>query len=74
MRGYRDSEAIAVGSPAFVENVKNQLGVKVAHRDLIEADGSCSLREPAEAHAGKFTDESEALSSENTRETGGQAF
>jgi putative transposase len=32
------SEAIAVGSLAFVETVKNDLGVKARHRDVIEAD------------------------------------
>ncbi len=66
VRDDRWSEAIAVGSLAFVENVKSQLGVKAAHRDLIEADGSYALREPPEAYAGKFTGEIEALSSENT--------
>jgi putative transposase len=33
------SEAIAVGSSAFVAKVKNQLGVKATHRDVIETDG-----------------------------------
>jgi len=60
------SEAIAVGSLGFVESVKNQLGVKAAHRDVIEADGTYTLREPAEAYANDFTDENEALSAENT--------
>lgn len=30
----------AVGSLAFVDGVKNQLGVKAAHRDVLETDGS----------------------------------
>ena len=66
MRDDRWSEAIAVGSLAFVERVKNDLGVKAKHREVIEADGSYALREPPEAYAGKFTGENEALSSENT--------
>jgi hypothetical protein len=66
VRDERWSEAIAVGSLAFVESVKNQLGAKAAHRDVIEANGSYALREPAEAYAGNFTGKNEALSSENT--------
>jgi hypothetical protein len=31
------SEVIAVGRLAFVESVKNQLGVKAVHREVIEA-------------------------------------
>lgn len=49
------SEGIAVGSSAFVEKVKNQLGVKATHRDVIEAYAIYVLREPSEAYAGKFT-------------------
>ena len=74
VRDDRWSEAIAVGSLAFVENVKNQLGLKAAHRDVREADGSYALREPAESYARNFTGENEALSSENTilwNESGG---
>jgi hypothetical protein len=39
---------------AFVESVKNQLGVKASHRDVVEADGRYELREPAEAYASGF--------------------
>jgi putative transposase len=66
VRDERWSEAIAVGSLAFVERVKNDLGVKAKHRDVIEADGSYALREPSDAYAGKFTGKNEALSSENS--------
>ncbi|MGB7951234.1 MAG: hypothetical protein WCH75_26430 [Candidatus Binatia bacterium] len=38
-REDRWSEALAVGSLAFVERVKNNLGVKAAHREVLEADG-----------------------------------
>ena len=66
MRDEPWSEAIAVGSLAFVENVKNQLGVKAAHHDIIEDDGGYALRKPAEAYAGNFSGRIEAVRSENT--------
>jgi hypothetical protein len=41
----RWSESIAVGSLAFVERVKNDLGIKAAHREVLEADGNvCAAR------------------------------
>jgi putative transposase len=43
VRDDRWSEAIAVGSLAFVERVKNDLGVKAKHRDVIEAE-LCTAR------------------------------
>ena len=65
-REDRWSEALAVGSLAFVERVKNDLGVKAMHREVVQADGTYALREAAEAYARNFTGENEALSSENT--------
>jgi hypothetical protein len=65
-RDERWSEAIAVGSLPFVETVKNGLGIKATHRDVIEADGSYALREPTEAYAGKFTAENDALRTGNS--------
>jgi REP-associated tyrosine transposase len=65
-REDRWSEALAVGSLAFVERVKNDLGVKAAHREVLKTDGTYALREAAEAYARNFTGENEALSSENT--------
>jgi hypothetical protein len=66
VRDDRWSEAIAVGSLAFVETVKNDLGVKARHREVIQAGGVYALREPAEAYAGKFTGKNEVLRAENT--------
>jgi REP-associated tyrosine transposase len=66
VRDDRWSEAIAVGSFAFVETVKNNLGVKAMHREVIEADGTYGLREPAESYERNFTGEIEPLSAENT--------
>jgi putative transposase len=65
-RDDRWSEAIAVGSLPFVETVKNDLGVKAMHREVVQADGTYALREPAEAYARNFTGENEVLSSANT--------
>ena len=65
-RDDRWSEALAVGSLAFVERVKNDLGIKAMHREVLETGGTYALREPAGAYARHFTGENEALSSENT--------
>jgi putative transposase len=65
-RDDRWSESIAVGSLAFIESLKNQLGVKASHRHLIEADGTHALREPAEAYGLSFAAENAALTSQNT--------
>jgi hypothetical protein len=62
----RWAEAIAVGSLAFVERVKNDLGIKAMHREVLETDGTCALREPSEAYTRDLTGENEALRSENT--------
>jgi hypothetical protein len=39
-------EHIAVGSEGFIEQVKNQLGSRAQHRQLLVADGLYALREP----------------------------
>lgn len=65
-RDERWSEAVAVGSQSFVENVKRELGVKATHRDVDETDGTCVLREPRGAYMAIFSTESSALSSKNT--------
>jgi hypothetical protein len=67
VRDDRWSEAIAVGSLAFVEKVKSELGFKAAHREVIELDGTYALREEGEAYGHNFGAENEALSLENTR-------
>jgi putative transposase len=60
------SEAVAVGSLAFVENVKAELGVKALHRELEQVDGTYALRESGEAYRGQFDAKNEALRLENT--------
>jgi putative transposase len=42
VRDDRWSEAIAVGSLAFVERIKNDLGVKAMHRAVEHVDGVCT--------------------------------
>ena len=45
-RDDRWSEAIAVGSLHFVERVKNDLGIKAMHREVVQADRTYALHEP----------------------------
>lgn len=66
VRDDRWSKAIAVRSLAFIETIKNNLGVKAMHREVIEANGTYALREPAEPYARNFTGEIKPLSAENT--------
>jgi hypothetical protein len=67
MREGRWSETIAVGSLNFVETVKNELGFKAAHREVIAEGGAHALREGSEAYGFNFAGENEAVNSENTR-------
>lgn len=55
-----------VGSQAFVETVKRELGMKVSHRDIDEAGGTCVLREPPGAYTSDFDTETGALRLKNT--------
>jgi putative transposase len=50
-RDDRWSEAIVVGSLAFVEKVKGELGVKALHREFEQLGGGYALREPSGAYA-----------------------
>jgi hypothetical protein len=53
-------------SLAFVETVKNDLGVKATHREVLPADGTYALREASEPYVRKFTGKNEVLRAENT--------
>jgi putative transposase len=66
LRDDRWSQAIAVGSLAFVEEIKSELGVRAMHREVVQSDGTSALREPSEAYMGKFTGKSDVLRLENT--------
>jgi REP element-mobilizing transposase RayT len=61
VRDDRWSEALAIGSLEFVESVKNALGVKALHREVVQTNETYALREPAEAYTGHLDGESEAL-------------
>jgi hypothetical protein len=50
VRDGRWSEAVAVGSLAFAEQVKSELGVKARHRDIKPVDGTYALRERSEPY------------------------
>jgi hypothetical protein len=39
-RDDRWSEALAVGTLPFVERVKNDLGIRAMHREVLETDGT----------------------------------
>ena len=62
----RSTRRSVVGSLAFVERIKDDLGSKAMHREVLETDGTYALREPSEAYTRNLTDENEALSSQNT--------
>src|SRR5262249_47928000 len=64
-RDDRWSEAIAIGSLAFVEGVQSELGSKAMHRAVEQKDGAYALRERGEAYNDVFGRESEPLSLEN---------
>lgn len=72
-RDARWSEALAVGSQAFVEKVKLELALKAMHRDAEEADGTFVLREPAGAYRGSFGGEIGRLSPKNGVFLGGKS-
>ena len=64
-RENRWSEAIAVGSFAFVENVKSELGSKAMHRDIEHIDGAYTAREQSEVYDGNLIGDTEPLRLEN---------
>lgn len=66
MKKGRWSEAIAVGSLAFVEKIKGELGSKAMHREVEEFEGTHVLREESEVYGFKSAGEKESLSPENT--------
>jgi len=60
------SEAIAVGSLAFVDKVKSELGVKAVHREIAEVGEAYTLREQSEAYASDFGCRNDPLRPDNT--------
>jgi hypothetical protein len=56
----------AVEPLCSVQNVSEELGIKAMYREVLETDGSYSLREPSEAYVRNFPGENQPLRSENT--------
>ena len=65
-RDDRWSKAIAVGSLDFVDKVRIELGVKAKHREIVQSDGTYTLREESETYGGDFASENDMLRLDNT--------
>jgi len=65
VRDDRWSEAIVVGSLAFVDRVRSELGVKAMHREVVQLGGTYTLREESEAYGGDFASENDTLRLDN---------
>jgi putative transposase len=65
-RDDRWTQALAVGSQAFVKKIKDELGGKALHRGLDRLDGTYALREAGEAYRGHIDVENAAVSPKNT--------
>ena len=65
-RDERWSQALAVGSQAFVERVKRELAMKARHRDIEHTSGSYALRQPQIPYNRDFDHEMGALRQKNT--------
>jgi putative transposase len=48
------TESIAIGSKDFVEKIKTELGVRAAHKTIIDNRGNYELREPGCSYALSF--------------------
>jgi putative transposase len=65
-RDSRWTESVAVGSKEFVEKTKEELGIKVRGRSVIETRGFYELREPETPYAADLTLENASLRPQNT--------
>ena len=66
VRDDRWSRAIAIGSLAFVDNVRSELGIKAMHREVAQLEGTYILREQSEAYGEDFASENDSLTLNNT--------
>ena len=60
------SRTIAVGSLAFVDKVRSDLGIKAMHREVAQLEGTYILREQSEAYGEDFASENDSLTLNNT--------
>ena len=65
-RDERWSEAIAVGSQAFIEKVRLEIRITARYRRVDEANGTYALREPRGAYNASFDAENNTLRPDNT--------
>ena len=65
-RQLESTESIAVGSSAFVEEIKKKLEPRAKGRKIREASTHHELREPNSAYDANFRPENDALSTNNT--------
>lgn len=66
LRDERWSASLAVGSLAFIDRVRAELGLKALHRGVTASEDTHVLREPGGAYRPIFGPETEPLSSNNT--------
>ena len=65
-RESRWTESIAIGSKAFVEKTKAELGIKAIGREIVRADGVYELRGRDVSYNAIFAGENSGLRPENT--------
>ncbi len=66
VRESKWTESIAVGSRAFVERTREQLGVRARSRSVVAKEGAYELREPETSYNAHSEGKNSTLSSENT--------
>ena len=65
-RDSAGTESLAIGRPSFVNQIKESLGTKARHREVLEQEEAHVLRESAAAYIPHLEQEKGILSSENT--------
>mgnify|MGYP000431802897 CR=1 FL=1 len=55
------TESIAVGSIGFIEKINNELGIKTAHRKIVETNKLYELREAGKSYTHNFTEKMSGL-------------
>jgi len=65
-RDAKRSESAAVGSKAFVQKVKQRLGIRAIGRHVVKTGDVCELKEPASSYGSNFDTKKDSLSSKNS--------
>lgn len=66
-RDERWSDSLAVGSQAYLDKIKAALGGRATHRQIAEAEGIHTLREPTVSYRSQFEGKNQPLRPNNTR-------